>query len=614
MAKKNQQEKEEESIKDMAKKAADSVNESVEEKLPEEAINSIFERIAFLRMTNNQKAELSQRISDESGGDPLFWIQISLSSLIATFGLLQNSVAVIIGAMLIAPLLRPIQGVSFGLTTGQSSNFWKAGKLLIKSVILSVLVAYIFTLIVPLRSETTEILSRTSPNLLDFFIAIASGILALLALSYEKLSNSLAGVAMAAALMPPLSVIGIELALENFAQAGGSFFLFLTNLFAILVVGLFIFLFYGFYPHQATSQWKTFKNAFILLIIIALMSVPLFSSLVQIAERISIQQQAEVVLKDSLERYLTNPKLDRLELVSFSETQATFSTTIKIAETEQVFAETRENIRQELGKALAKEITLELEIVPIASIVSKKELETEEEPALDEKIRQTIRNNMSLESLKSTILTIDVIPVPKESTEDLEDDEGGLTEEQWAVKTVFTLPAGEGFADETKNSIEQHILEEFPGEDFTFVWSPLAERSGKPAPAEVSPEERYLNELSLKWESFFKDAIPEGSSVENLDLSWLVNEKRGFTPTDLFEDDELIFDHEAIASYSVDFDLFIPEEETDNINSFELRMRRFIRKTFHAPVTLDYRVFPFQGKQYTTRPNGNGNGNSSETN
>ena len=599
---------EEESLKNMAENAAQSVNESVEEKLPEEAINSIFERVAFLRLANNQKSDLSQRISEEANGDPLFWIQICLSSLIATFGLLQNSVAVIIGAMLIAPLLRPIQGVSFGLTTGQSSNFWKSTKLLIKSVILSVGVAYLFTLIVPLRSETSEILVRTSPNLLDFFIAIASGILALLALSYDRLSNSLAGVAMAASLMPPLAVIGIELALENYAQAGGSFFLFLTNLFAILVVGLFIFLFYGFYPHQATSQWKTFKNAFILLIIIALMSVPLFSSLVQIAERINIQRQAEIVLKASLDKYLTNPKLDHLELVSFSDTKATFSSTIKIAETEQVFSETRENIRQELGKALDKEITLELEIVPIASIVSKKELETQDEPSLDEKIRQTIRDNMSLQSLKSTILTIDIIPVAKEEiiVDTLTNDEDLplSTDEQWAVKTVFTLPAGEAFPEATKETLEDRIQEQFPEEDFTFVWSPLTEKSAQAAPAEVSPEEQYLKELTLKWESFFHDALPPEADISNMDLSWLVKEHRNFTQMD--EEKTDTFDQDTIASYSVRFDLYMPNEEIDNVGSFELRMRRFIRNSFHVPVALDYRVFPFEGKRYTTRPNGNG--------
>ena len=92
----------------------------------DEEKKSLFEKISFLNQSDKRKEEIAEIIINENNGDSLFWIEIILSILIATFGLLQNSVAVIIGAMLIAPLLRPMQGMSFAMATGQSGFFWKA--------------------------------------------------------------------------------------------------------------------------------------------------------------------------------------------------------------------------------------------------------------------------------------------------------------------------------------------------------------------------------------------------------------------------------------------------------------------------------------------------------
>jgi uncharacterized hydrophobic protein (TIGR00271 family) len=122
--------------------------------------------------------------------------------------------------MLIAPLLRPIQAFSFGLVQVHRKRTFEALKNLILSIFLVVITAIFITYLIPLKLETAEVLSRTNPNILDFFIASASAAIAFLALVYKKkLSMSIAGVAMAASLLPPLSVIGIEIVYSNYFLA-----------------------------------------------------------------------------------------------------------------------------------------------------------------------------------------------------------------------------------------------------------------------------------------------------------------------------------------------------------------------------------------------------------
>jgi uncharacterized hydrophobic protein (TIGR00271 family) len=127
---------------------------------------------------------------------------------------------VVIGVMLIAPLLRPIQSFSFGLVSAHKSRTWVSFKNIFLSILLVIISSLIVTYLVPVKLETSEVLARTNPNILDFFIAGASAAIAFLALVYKKkLSMSIAGVAMAASLLPPLSVIGIEIVYSHYLLA-----------------------------------------------------------------------------------------------------------------------------------------------------------------------------------------------------------------------------------------------------------------------------------------------------------------------------------------------------------------------------------------------------------
>lgn len=322
----------------------------------------------LLKLSVEEKAVIAENIILEMGNKPLYWVELIISVMIATFGLLQNSVAIIIGAMLIAPLLRPIKGFAFGITTGQPNYFWMALKMLLASIVIAVLTSYVVSLMIPIKIETPEILARISPNLLDLLIAIAAGIIAILALYFKKLSENIAGVAMAAAILPPLAVTGIELAFHNNNAMFGSFFLFLTNLFAILAVGVIIFLLYGFFPAHKDFKQRAVRIGAILFMLLIFISFPLSSSLSNIALKTQFQSQALVILNESLKRDFPLVKLANISVLNFDEEVVEFSGKLKIPLGMDFAIEDYDIIRQKMAEKFGREVNLEFEVIPIVSV------------------------------------------------------------------------------------------------------------------------------------------------------------------------------------------------------------------------------------------------------
>lgn len=184
-----------------------------------------------------------------------FFFMLVLSSAIATFGLLSNSAPAIIGAMIIAPLMAPILGLSYGIVVFDRQQIIRSAVTVVLGAFVVVLFAYLSTAFIGLGIAGSEILSRTVPTLLDLGVAMAAGAAAAFAYSRKSITNSIAGVAIAVALVPPLAVTGVGLALGRRASAdvglslseiglysggtdiaSGAFILFLTNLAGIILV------------------------------------------------------------------------------------------------------------------------------------------------------------------------------------------------------------------------------------------------------------------------------------------------------------------------------------------------------------------------------------------
>lgn len=164
--------------------------------------------------------------------DTKFLLLVVMATAIATLGLLQSSAPVVIGAMLVSPLLGPIMGIGFGLATIESNLIKRSLVTLAAGTLVAIVIAALIIWLSPIKDVTPEIRARTQPTLIDLGVAVVGGIAGVYAI-LRKLSGVMVGVAIATALLPPLSTVafGLVTGRPDFAMGGG--LLFLTNTLAI---------------------------------------------------------------------------------------------------------------------------------------------------------------------------------------------------------------------------------------------------------------------------------------------------------------------------------------------------------------------------------------------
>ena len=336
-------------------------------------ITIFFKKIEFLDLEPEKKAEVATKVKFNSTPDKLFRIEIFLSWVIASLWLLQNSVAVVIWAMLIAPFLRPMNGIWYAIARWEKSFFWIPVKVLVLSILMSIFTGYIVTKIIWLDLETTEILARTSPNIIDLFIAIFSAMVAVLSLWFSRLSESIAWVAMAAALMPPLAVVGIELAFWNYSLAWWAMMLFLANLISIVLVATIFFWLYWFTPHNDTKQKSVVKRFLFLITVIIIISIPLIHSLILIKQKVNISKESNLYLSTILKQKTSDFTIDKLEVKSFNDQKIVLYAVIKIPEWLNFYNTFKKQLDFELSKKFWRKVELEVELIRVANIVSDKQ-------------------------------------------------------------------------------------------------------------------------------------------------------------------------------------------------------------------------------------------------
>ncbi len=220
--------------------------------------NSLTQDWQVLREDPIPTSELNETFFKASLPTFNFYLLQALAAAIATLGLLTNSAATIIGAMIIAPLMNPIASLAYALVVFSPRLLKRAIFTLITGVILTVFISYSTTAVLGLTTVGSEILGRTTPNSLDLGVALAAGIAAAFVGTRRSISSALPGVAISVALVPPLSVVGIGLCLGELGTAvalsqgietsiaAGSSILFITNLAGIVFSGSLVFLFQGY--------------------------------------------------------------------------------------------------------------------------------------------------------------------------------------------------------------------------------------------------------------------------------------------------------------------------------------------------------------------------------
>lgn len=219
-----------------------------------------------------------------------FWVLLVLAAVIASAGIVADSTATVIGAMIVAPLMTPILGTILSVVTGDRANLARALALVVGGAACVVAIGWLFGLLVPVDvvAETnSQVAGRVHPKLIDLVAALATGAVGSFALVRSDVSDTLPGVAIAISLVPPLAVAGLTLEAGATGKSVGALLLFLTNVGAILLTGLIVMaLYHVFELAVAESDRPRVSRRLAVVVVIGfvvVVSVPLAVSSVRIS-------------------------------------------------------------------------------------------------------------------------------------------------------------------------------------------------------------------------------------------------------------------------------------------------------------------------------------------
>lgn len=257
----------------------------------------------FLEILNlRENADFEKTKSTISEGISLrgynLWILLC-SAILASIGLDTNSVAVIIGAMLISPLMSPILGIGLSIAIQDKKLLNKALRNLLIAVIISLGASVIYFFLSPLSDPTTELQSRTYPTLLDSLVALFGGIAGIISISRHDQTNAIPGVAIATALMPPLCTAGFGIATANWSFFLGAFYLFFINA-VFISLATYMIIRYLHFPkslYSSNNEAKKYGRWFTLITIVVI--APSVYFLYSVYQR-------EIIKKD-IEKFILTP-------------------------------------------------------------------------------------------------------------------------------------------------------------------------------------------------------------------------------------------------------------------------------------------------------------------
>jgi uncharacterized hydrophobic protein (TIGR00271 family) len=243
----------------------------------------------FNHASEEEYRELFVALRDSSSVTPSYQVLMVLSVLLALSGLYADSAPVIIGAMILAPMMSPVVSLAMGLARSDVNLIRNSVRTVSIGMAWGLGCAVLMSFAMPLDVPTHEMRSRMSPTLLDLMVAVISGIAGAYANAKEEIAKSLAGVAIAVALVPPLCVAGIGLGWAEWEMARGAFLLLITNLVGIAAAASVTFLVLGFAPFGRARKGLVVSVAMMLAI-----SVPLWAAFMHLVERDRIQDQVPV--------------------------------------------------------------------------------------------------------------------------------------------------------------------------------------------------------------------------------------------------------------------------------------------------------------------------------
>ena len=241
-----------------------------------------------------------------TGGGRAHWSRyfamLTLSAVIATAGLSANSGAVVIGAMLVAPLMTPIVGIVAAISLNMPRRAAIATAVVVGSTVWTIAVAAGVAATLPANPLGSEVIARTAPDVRDLLVAVAAGIAGTWATARTNVSSALPGVAVAVALVPPLAAVGLTLEAGEIRYTEGALLLYVTNLVAMVGIGAITMVAVGFVPRSLlTRTWHTLGTTTVIsLIAIGVISWPLWERAERVADEARTTSVIEATVADWL--------------------------------------------------------------------------------------------------------------------------------------------------------------------------------------------------------------------------------------------------------------------------------------------------------------------------
>jgi uncharacterized hydrophobic protein (TIGR00271 family) len=288
-----------------------------------------------------------------------FGLLTALSTAIATLGIVVDSTAVVIGAMLIAPLMTPIMGAAAALVSAWPVRMFRALLAVGGGVVVAVFVAWVVTGVLAGASDpiltSSQITSRVDPTFIDLLIALAAGAAGAFAVSRADIADSLPGAAIAVALVPPLSVIGITLRIGDFEDVRGASLLFLINLVGMVLSGSLVFILTGYPPVERLRERsaEVTRSMFAVTALVLLIAVPLVLTGRELTEDLAVENDVESIVQ-------TWAEAADFEIVELSVAGSTVSL---VAAGESKPGDV-DDLGLQLEKALRGDLELDVTIIP----------------------------------------------------------------------------------------------------------------------------------------------------------------------------------------------------------------------------------------------------------
>ncbi|WP_205750072.1 DUF389 domain-containing protein [Cryobacterium sp. SO1] len=236
-----------------------------------------------------------------------FWLLLVLASIIASAGIVGDSTATVIGAMIVAPLMTPILGTMLATVLGDRANLIRSLLLVLGGAAAAVLIGFAVGLLVQtavLSATNAQVAARVSPRLIDLLAALGTGVVGSVALVRRDISDTLPGVAIAISLVPPLTVAGLVLESGSVVQFLGALLLFVTNVVAILGTGIVVMSVYGvsrLTRHRApgdSSAPSLLRPVAVLAVMLLLIGVPLTLTSVDVTAQSNLEGTVQAVGQD----------------------------------------------------------------------------------------------------------------------------------------------------------------------------------------------------------------------------------------------------------------------------------------------------------------------------